>query len=150
VTEWQAIQGTIALGSGGLYGKGFLRGTQNKGKFVPEAESDFIFAVAGEEFGFVGASLVVVLLLLLIARILLLASTAHTIYERYICYGASAVLLFHVFINVGMTMKLVPVTGVPLPFMSQGGSALISFWALLAVLQSIHDKGQGEYLRRRT
>ena len=148
-TAYQAYQGTIAVGSGGTMGKGFLRGTQNKGGFIPEAESDFIFSVAGEEFGFVGSLFIVVLLLVLISRTLALAGMAHTTYERYICYGASAVLLFHTFINIGMTMKLVPVVGVPLPFMSQGGSSLISFWAMLAVLESIHEKSQGEYLNRR-
>jgi rod shape determining protein RodA len=112
-------------------------------------ESDFIFSVAGEEFGFIGSLFIVVLLLVLISRTLALAAQAHTTYERYICYGASAVLLFHTFINIGMTMKIVPVVGVPLPFMSQGGSALISFWAMLAVLESIHEKSQGEYLNRR-
>jgi rod shape determining protein RodA len=151
-TIYQAYQGTIALGSGGLTGKGFLRGTQNKKDFVPEAESDFVFAVAGEEFGFVGSVFIIGLFLALIVRILGLAARAHTPYERYICYGASAVLLFHVFINIGMTMKIVPVTGVPLPFLSQGGSSLISFWIMLAVLESIHEKSMGEYgrLRRRT
>lgn len=148
-TKYHAIQGTIAIGSGGLMGKGFLRGTQNKEKFIPVPESDFIFSVAGEEFGFIGCLFIVVLLLVLISRILTLAAQAHTTYERYICYGASAVLLFHTFINIGMTMKVVPVVGVPLPFMSQGGSSLISFWAMLAVLESIHEKSQGEYLRRR-
>jgi rod shape determining protein RodA len=148
-TIYQAYQGTIAVGSGGLFGKGFLRGTQNKNEFVPVPESDFIFTVVAEEFGFVGSLFIVVLLLTLISRILALAALAQTSYERYICYGASAVLLFHTFINIGMTMKIVPVVGVPLPFMSQGGSALISFWAMLAVLESIHEKSQGEYLRRR-
>jgi rod shape determining protein RodA len=148
-TAWQATQGMIALGSGGLTGKGFLRGTQSKGGFVPEVESDFIFTLVGEEFGFIGCAFLLLLFFLLIARVLALSYSTQTTYERYICYGASAVLLFHVFINAGMTMKIVPVTGVPLPFISQGGSSLITFWVLLAVLESIYEKSQGEYLRVR-
>jgi rod shape determining protein RodA len=148
-TAWQATQGMIAVGSGGLAGKGFLRGTQAKGGFIPVIESDFIFALVGEEFGFMGCALLLVLFFLLIARILALSHDAQSAYERFICYGASAILLFHVFIAAGMTMRIVPVTGVPLPFISQGGSALLSFWLLLAVLESIYARSKGEYLGRR-
>jgi rod shape determining protein RodA len=146
---YQANQGMIAVGSGGLTGKGFLRGTQAKGGFIPVVESDFIFALVGEEFGFFGSVTILILFFLLIARILALSRDAQTTYERFICYGASAVLLFHVFVAVGMTIRLMPVTGVPLPFLSQGGSSLLSFWILLAVLESIYEKSQGEYRRIR-
>jgi rod shape determining protein RodA len=147
--DWQQFQGEIAVGSGGLTGKGFLRGTQNQGQFVPAAESDFIFAIVAEEFGFFGSAFILILYFLLIARILALSRDAQTTYERYICYGASAVLLFHVFVAAGMTMRLTPVTGVPLPFLSQGGSSMLAFWIMLAVLESIYEKSQGEFGRSR-
>jgi rod shape determining protein RodA len=134
---YQVNQSLIAIGSGGASGKGFLRGTQVRGGFIPVVESDFIFALVGEEFGFLGGLYLITLFFLLLARIMVLAYEARTSYERYICYGTSAVIFFHVFINIGMTIKLAPVTGVPLPFISSGGSSLMTFWLMLAINMAV-------------
>lgn len=145
--NYQLTQSLIAVGSGGLTGKGFLHGTQVRGGFIPVVESDFIFALIGEEFGFVGALLVLLLYLLLIARILALSQQSQTPYERLVCYGISAIFLFHVLVAVGMTIRLTPVAGVPLPFISQGGSSMLTFWLLLAILESIHEGGRHGFTR---
>lgn len=134
---YQVNQSLIAIGSGGITGKGFLHGTQVRGGFIPVVESDFIFALVGEEFGLLGGMYVLLLYFLLLARILVLAYEARTPYERYICYGTSAVIFFHVFINVGMTIQLAPITGLPLPFISYGGSVLLTMWLMLAINMSV-------------
>ena len=134
---YQANQSLIAIGSGGLSGKGFLHGTQVRGGFIPVVESDFIFALVGEEFGLLGGLYLIALYFLLLARILTLAYNARTPYERYLCYGTSAAIFFHVFINIGMTIKLAPITGLPLPFVSAGGSSLLTFWLMLAINMAI-------------
>jgi rod shape determining protein RodA len=134
---YQVNQSLIAIGSGGLSGKGFLQGTQVRGGFIPVVESDFIFALVGEEFGLLGGLYLIALFFLLLARIMVLAYEARTAYERYLCYGTSAVIFFHVFINIGMTIKLAPVTGVPLPFISSGGSSLMTFWLMLAINMAV-------------
>ncbi|MCC7479385.1 rod shape-determining protein RodA [bacterium] len=135
---YQVNQSEIAVGSGGVWGKGFLQGTQNRGDFVPEDENDFIFTVIAEEFGLFGCSIVLLLFLLLIARVLALSRSAQSQYERMLCFGAAGVFLFQLYVSVGMTMRLSPVTGIPLPFISAGGSALIAMWVLLAILESIY------------
>lgn len=147
--NYQISQSIIAVGSGSLLGKGFLRGTQIRGGFVPVAESDFIYALVGEEFGLAGGLIVLSLYFLLLMHILALARSAHGEYERLLCIGVSAVLLFHVFVGVGMTIRLTPVTGVPLPFLSKGGSALLTFWLLLAMLDSLRLGRQHGELRER-
>ncbi len=134
---YQVTQSLIAIGSGGLTGKGFLQGTQVRGGFIPVVDSDFIFALIGEEFGLLGSLWVITLFFLLLARIMVLAYGARTAYERYICYGTSATIFFHVFINIGMTIKLAPITGVPLPFISAGGSSLLAFWLMLTINMAV-------------
>jgi rod shape determining protein RodA len=135
---YQVNQSEIAVGSGGMWGKGFLKGTQNRGDFVPEDENDFIFTVVAEEFGFFGSAVILLLFFLILARILALSRVAQTQYERLLCYGAASVLLFQLYVSVGMTMRISPVTGIPLPFVSAGGSALLAMWTLLALLESIY------------
>ncbi len=124
-------QAKIAIGSGGLKGKGFLHGTQTKLKYVPEQDTDFIFCTVGEEEGFVGCSIVLLLFLFLILRIIHLAERQPYAFGRVYGYCVMSVFLFHVFINVGMVLGLTPVIGIPLPFFSYGGSSLWGFTILL-------------------
>ena len=126
-------QSEIAIGSGGLEGKGFLNGTQTKLKFVPEQDTDFIFCTVGEEEGFVGSASVLILFLLLILRLIHLAERQPFAFGRIYGYCVLSIFLFHVFINVGMVLGLTPVIGIPLPFFSYGGSSLWGFTLLLFI-----------------
>ena len=126
-------QSKIAIGSGGFWGKGFLNGTQTKFNFVPEQSTDFIFCTVGEEWGFVGALVVVLLYLLLCIRIILLAERQRSEFSRIYGYGVASILFFHFFVNIGMTIGLMPVIGIPLPFFSYGGSSLWAFTLLLFI-----------------
>ena len=134
-------QSEIAIGSGGLEGKGFLNGTQTKLKYVPEQDTDFIFCTVGEEEGFVGAAGVLVLFLALILRLIHLAERQPTRFGRIYGYCVLSIFLFHVFINVGMVLGLTPVIGIPLPFFSYGGSSLWGFTFLLFIFLRI-DAGR--------
>lgn len=127
-------QSLIAIGSGGLTGKGFLQGTQTKYDFVPEQSTDFIFCTVGEEWGFAGTTVVLLLFLGLLYRIVFIAERQRSTYTRIYAYGVASVLFFHLMINVGMAIGLAPVIGIPLPFFSYGGSSLWSFTVLLFVL----------------
>ncbi len=126
-------QAKIAIGSGGFFGKGYLQGTQTKYDFVPEQDTDFIFCTVGEEWGFVGTSTVIMLELFLIIRVIMMAERQRSPFSRIYGYGVASVLFFHLAINVGMTIGLVPVIGIPLPFFSYGGSSLWSFTILLFI-----------------
>ena len=126
-------QSKIAIGSGGFFGKGFLNGTQTKYNFVPEQSTDFIFCTVGEEWGFVGSTLVVLLFGLLILRLMKMGERQQEPFGRIYCYSVAAIFFFHVLINVGMTIGLMPVIGIPLPFFSYGGSSLLAFTILLFV-----------------
>lgn len=126
-------QAKIAIGSGGFLGKGYLQGTQTKYDFVPEQDTDFIFCTVGEEWGFMGSFVVISLELFLIFRIIFLAERQRSDYSRIYGYGVSAVLFFHLAVNIGMTIGLMPVIGIPLPFFSYGGSSLWSFTILLFI-----------------
>jgi len=126
-------QSMIAIGSGGFAGKGFLQGTQTKYKFVPEQSTDFIFCTVGEEWGFVGSSLVIILFMALLIRLLVVAERQRSAYSRIYGYGVAAILFFHLAVNVGMTIGLAPVIGIPLPFLSYGGSSLWAFTILLFI-----------------
>jgi rod shape determining protein RodA len=126
-------QSEIAIGSGGLEGKGFLNGTQTKLKFVPEQDTDFIFCTVGEEEGFVGSAGVLILFLLLIWRLIFLSERQPFRFGRVYGYCVLSIFLFHVFINVGMVLGLTPVIGIPLPFFSYGGSSLWGFTFLLFI-----------------
>ncbi|MDN5350327.1 MAG: rod shape determining protein RodA [Bacteroidales bacterium] len=120
-------QSKIAIGSGGITGKGFLQGTQTKYNFVPEQSTDFIFCTVGEEWGFIGTTAVILLYLLLLSRLIILAERQRSAFSRIYGYGIASVLFFHFAINIGMTIGLVPVIGIPLPFISYGGSSLWAF-----------------------
>lgn len=127
-------QSLIAIGSGGLTGKGFLNGTQTKYDFVPEQSTDFIFCTVGEEWGFAGSVTVVVLFIVLLLRIVFIAERQRSPFSRIYAYGVASILFFHFAINMGMTIGLAPVIGIPLPFFSYGGSSLWSFTILLFIL----------------
>ena len=127
-------QSKIAIGSGGISGKGFLNGTQTKLKYVPEQHTDFIFCTIGEEEGFIGSTTVLVLFLALILRLIHIAERQRTSFERVYAYCVVSILIFHVCINVGMVIGLCPVIGIPLPFFSYGGSSLWGFTILLFIL----------------
>jgi rod shape determining protein RodA len=126
-------QSKIAIGSGGLLGKGFLQGTQTKYNFVPEQSTDFIFCTVGEEWGFVGSSIVVGLFVFLLYRLVKMAERQRSDFSRIYGYGVISILFFHFLVNIGMTIGLVPVIGIPLPFFSYGGSSLWAFTILLFI-----------------
>jgi rod shape determining protein RodA len=126
-------QAKIAIGSGGLAGKGFLNGTQTKLKYVPEQNTDFIFCTVGEEEGFVGSTGVLIVYLIFILRLLKLSERQPDTLGRVYGYSVSSIFLFHLFINVGMVLGLTPVIGIPLPFFSYGGSSLWGFTILLFI-----------------
>jgi rod shape determining protein RodA len=130
---WNVNQSKIAIGSGGFSGKGFLNGTQTKFNFVPEQSTDFIFCTVGEEWGFLGALLVIALFVLLFVRLIILAERQRSVYSRVYGYSVASILFFHFAVNVGMTIGLMPVIGIPLPFFSYGGSSLWAFTILLFV-----------------
>lgn len=126
-------QSKIAIGSGGFWGKGFLEGTQTKLNFVPEQSTDFIFCTIGEEWGFVGSLVMLGLYSFLIIRIISLAELQKWRFARIYGYGVASILFFHVFINIGMTIGLLPVIGIPLPFISYGGSSMFAFTLLISI-----------------
>ena len=131
--DYNVNQSKIAIGSGGFAGKGFLQGTQIKYNFVPEKHTDFIFCTVGEEWGFVGAVAVLGVMCLLLLRLMKMGERQEEPFGRVYCYSVAAILLFHVLVNVGMTIGLMPVMGIPLPFMSYGGSSLLAFTVLLFI-----------------
>ena len=137
-------QSKIAIGSGGLTGKGFLQGTQTKLNYVPEQHTDFIFCTIGEEEGFVGTTTVLILFLTLILRVIAIGERQHTTFGRVYAYCVASILIFHLTINIGMVIGLVPVIGIPLPFFSYGGSSLWGFTILLFILLRI-DAVRSEY-----
>ena len=139
-------QSKIAIGSGGFNGKGFLNGTQTKFNFVPEQSTDFIFCTVGEEWGFLGSAIVLILHLSLILRLIFLAERQRSSFSRIYGYGVAAILFFHIAVNVGMTIGLAPVIGIPLPFFSYGGSSLWSFTILLFIFLRL-DANRLELLR---
>lgn len=142
---YNVIQSKIAVGSGNIFGKGFLKGTQNQLGFLPTKHTDFIFSVISEEFGFIGAVLVVLLLFSIIYRCLKIAVNSGDLFGKYICVGISAMLIFHTFENIGMCIGLMPVTGIPLPFISYGGTSLITNMIAIGIVLSVssHSKKTG-------
>ncbi len=136
-------QSKIAIGSGGLWGKGYLQGTQTKYDFVPEQSTDFIFCTVGEEWGFAGSLVVIGLYLTLLLLIINIAERQRSSFSRIYAYGVASIIFFHFFINIGMTIGLVPVIGIPLPFLSYGGSSLWSFTILLFILLKLDSNRMG-------
>ncbi|WP_378786799.1 FtsW/RodA/SpoVE family cell cycle protein [Nonomuraea fastidiosa] len=134
---YNAAQALVTVGSGGLFGRGLFHGDQTGGRFVPEQHTDFIFTVAGEELGFAGAALLLVLLWLVLHRALAIAAAAATPYGRLAAAGIVCWLAAQTFINVGMVVGLTPIVGVPLPFVSYGGSSIVACLAAVGVLMSV-------------
>ncbi len=134
---WQLIQSKVALGSGGLFGKGFTAGTQKRLMFLPEQHTDFVFSIVGEEFGFLGASFVLLLFVFLFFRMIRMAETSRSPFASLFIFGTLGAWLTHVFVNVGMTIGVVPITGIPLLFISYGGSFLIMSWVAAAVITGL-------------
>ncbi|MEO7120684.1 MAG: rod shape-determining protein RodA [Ginsengibacter sp.] len=132
--NYNVKQSKIAIGSGGFLGKGFLKGTQTQGDFVPEQHTDFIFTSVGENFGFVGSSFIIMIYLLFMLRIVFLAERQRSVFSRVYAYSVAAILFFHVTINICMTVGLAPVIGITLPLMSYGGSSLLTFTILIFIL----------------
>ncbi|BDD03431.1 rod shape-determining protein RodA [Aureibacter tunicatorum] len=144
---WNVTQSKIAIGSGGVFGKGFLNGTQTKFRFVPEQSTDFIFCTLGEEHGFVGSATVIILFAILFWRIIFIAERSKNRFTRVYAYSVLSIMLFHFFVNIAMTIGLFPVIGIPLPFFSYGGSSLLSFTIFLFILVKL-DAHRMELLER--
>lgn len=134
---YNVIQSKIAVGSGELYGRGFLQGPQNQHEFLPAKSTDFIFSCISEEFGFIGSMIVLFLLFIIILRCIRAAQKADNLFGRYICIGVAAMLFFHTLENIGMCIGLMPVTGIPLPFLSYGGTSLITNFACIGLVLSV-------------
>ncbi|PID94835.1 MAG: rod shape-determining protein RodA [Bacteroidales bacterium] len=139
--EWNTIQSRIAISSGRLTGKGFLKGTQTKLKFVPEQDTDFVFCTIGEELGFLGSATVVFMFIIFIYRIIYLSEQQSNIYARVYGYCVASIFTFHILINIGMVLGIMPVIGIPLPFFSYGGSSLLSFTVLLFIFIKLDMSG---------
>jgi rod shape determining protein RodA len=135
---YHIIQSKIAIGSGGLYGKGWLNGTQSHLEFLPEPHTDFIFAVFGEEFGLVGVAILLLIYLAIILRGLYIAVSARDTYPRLLAGGVIITFLVYLFVNIGMVSGLLPVVGLPLPLLSYGGSSMVTLLASFGILMSIH------------
>lgn len=144
---WNVTQSKIAIGSGGFWGKGFLNGTQTKFDFVPEQSTDFIFCTIGEEHGWIGSMIVTVLFVVFLLRLIHLAERQKNRFARTYAYGVVSVFFFHFAVNIGMTIGLFPVIGIPLPFFSYGGSSLWAFTILLFILLKL-DAHRSQFLQR--
>ena len=134
---FHGIQSRMAIGSGGVSGKGFLEGTRTRGKFVPEQSTDFIFCTIGEEYGFIGSFVVIVLYLFFLLRIISLAERQRSVFSRVYGYAVASVFFIHFAINVGMVIGILPIVGAPLPFMSYGGTSMLTVFAALGIIMSI-------------
>ncbi|MEA4923783.1 MAG: rod shape-determining protein RodA [Syntrophomonadaceae bacterium] len=139
---WNIIQSLIAIGGGGLTGLGLFNGTQVQFNFLPERHTDFIFAVIGEELGFIGAALLIILYGCLLARTLFIGSTSRELYGTLIVSGITAMWLFHIFENIGMCIGLMPITGIPLPFVSYGGSSMLTNMLGVGLILSVNIRGK--------
>jgi rod shape determining protein RodA len=133
-SEYNVLQSKIAIGSGGFWGKGFLNGTSTKNQFVPEQNTDFIFCAIGEQFGFVGSAILVVLYVSLMLRIIYIAERQRSVFTRVYAYCVACILFFHFAVNISMTIGLMPVIGITLPFLSYGGSSLLAFSIMIFIL----------------
>jgi rod shape determining protein RodA len=140
---YHVIQSQVAIGSGGWFGKGFTLGTQKRLAFLPEQHTDFIFAVVGEELGFIGVTVALSLFLFLFLRAVRVASRAADSFSSLVAFGLAASWFVHVGENVGMTLNLMPITGIPLPFFSYGGSFMLACWLAIGILVRISSEGRG-------
>jgi rod shape determining protein RodA len=141
-TGYQLRQSRITIGSGGLFGKGLFDGPQTNGRFVPEQQTDFIFTVAGEEIGFLGCSVILLLYLLIFIRAFSICRRSNDLFGRLVCIGVIAWFAFQTFENIGMTMGLMPMTGVPLPFLSYGGSSMFANLIGVGLLLNVHARSR--------
>jgi rod shape determining protein RodA len=133
-SSYNVKQSKIAIGSGGLLGKGFLKGTQTRYDFVPEQRTDFIFCTIGEGFGFMGSFILLIIFAVLLFRIIIIAERQRSTFSRCFAYGVAAVIFFHIVINIGMTVGIVPVIGITLPFLSYGGTSILTFSIMIFIL----------------
>lgn len=140
--NYNVKQSKIAIGSGGLTGKGFLKGTQTQGDFVPEQHTDFIFTSMGESFGFMGSITVILLYLTMLLRIIKIAERQRSVFSRVYAYSVASIIFFHVSVNICVTIGLAPVIGITLPLMSYGGSSLITFTILIFILLKLDSDRQ--------
>jgi rod shape determining protein RodA len=140
---YHLIQSQVAIGSGGLFGKGFTDGSQKRLAFLPEQQTDFIFAIVGEELGFLGVALVLALFAFLLLRTVRIAGRASSPFASLAAFGLTAAFLTHILVNVGMTIGLMPITGIPLPFFSYGGSFMLSCWLAVGILVIVSSEGRG-------
>jgi rod shape determining protein RodA len=136
-SSYNAAQARIAIGGGGLSGYGLFNGPQTQGRFVPVNESDFIFTVVGEELGFIGALLLILLLGVILWRAIVIAYRADDLYGRLVCTGVIAWFAFQLFENIGMTLGIMPITGIPLPLVSSGGTSMMAVWIGIGLLQNV-------------
>lgn len=143
LSGYQLRQSRITVGSGGLVGKGLFKGPQTNGRFVPEQQTDFIFTVAGEELGFLGSSLILFLFMIILWRSFRIARKSQDLFGRLVCTGVIAWFAFQAFENIGMTMGLMPMTGVPLPFVSYGGSSMFANLIGIGLLQNVYSRQRG-------
>ena len=141
---YHVIQSKVAIGSGGWFGKGFTLGTQKRLAFLPEQHTDFIFSVVGEELGFLGVTIALTLFLWLFLRITQISQRANDSYSSLVAFGLMTSWFVHVLVNVGMTLNLMPITGIPLPFFSYGGSFMLASWLAIGVLMRISGEGRGQ------
>jgi rod shape determining protein RodA len=139
---YQIIQSKIAIGSGGFWGKGFMQSTQTRLDYLPAQHTDFIFSVIGEETGFIGAMVVIILFAIVIVRGFMIANKVRNTFTSYVAAGLTTVIFFQMVVNIGMTIGLMPVTGLPLPFVSYGGSSMLFFWAIIGMLLAINRDWQ--------
>lgn len=142
---WNIIQSKIAIGAGGMTGQGFLQGIQSHGRFLPQQSTDFIFSILSEEFGFIGGLIVFVLYLIIFIKTLLVVKNSSNKFGSYIAIGIFGMFVFHFFINVGMVMGIMPITGIPLLFLSYGGSSLLTAMTCMGLLMSIHYRRKDLY-----
>ena len=140
---YHVIQSIVAIGSGGWFGKGYTLGTQKRLAFLPAQHTDFIFSVVGEELGFIGVTLALSLFLLLLLRTIRIAARANDSFSSMVAIGLASSWFVHVVINVGMTLSLMPITGIPLPFFSYGGSFMLASWLSIGILMRISAEGRG-------
>lgn len=138
---WNTIQSLVAIGSGGFFGKGLFQGTQVQLSFLPERHTDFIYAVIGEELGFLGASFLIVLYAILVYRCIQIAYSSKDLYGTLVVMGIASMWLFHIFENIGMSIGIMPITGIPLPFVSYGGSSMIANLMGVGIIMAVNLKG---------
>ena len=139
---WNTIQSLVAIGSGGLTGKGLFQGTQVQLNFLPEHHTDFIYAVIGEELGFLGAAFVIICYGILLIRAIIIASNSKELFGSLLVLGITAMWLFHVFESIGMSIGLMPITGIPLPFLSYGGSSMLANLIAVGFILSVNVRGK--------